>query len=83
MTDQPLPIVAEALTPGEFQRQRMARAVYAGVEAEQASLLSEWLTLIRARPLLHSAYVMAAVAMVIWMSPLAALPLQLIGTQGG
>jgi len=83
MPDQSLPIVAEALTPGDLQRQRMARAIYAGVEAEQAALLSEWLTLIRARPLLHSAYALAAVAMVVWMSPLAALPLQLIRAQGG
>ena len=60
----------------------MARAVWAGVEAEQASLLSEWLTLIRARPLLHSAYVLAAVVLLLWMSPLAAMPLRLIRAQG-
>lgn len=83
MPDQPLPIIAEALTPGAHQRQRMARAVYAGVEAEQASLISEWLTLIRARPLVHGAYVLAAVALLLWMSPIAALPLQLINMQGG
>jgi hypothetical protein len=83
MTEPTLPIVAEALTPGTPQRQRMARAVYAGVEAEQASLISEWLTMIRARPLLHGVYVLAAVALLIWMSPIAALPLQLLRMQGG
>ncbi len=82
MSDQPLPIVADALTPGTRQRQRMARVAYAGVEAEQTTLLSEWLQLIKARPLLHGTYVLVAVALVIWMSPLAALPLQLIQVQG-
>jgi hypothetical protein len=80
MPDQPLPIVADALTPGTRQRQRMARAVYAGVEAEQASLVSEWLGFFAARPLAHGAYALVAVALLIWMSPLAALPLRLIGT---
>ncbi len=83
MTEDSLPIVAEALVPGIRQRQRMARAVYAGVEAEQASLLSEWLDMIKARPLLHGAYVLVAVALLIWMTPFAALPLQLIGGGGG
>ncbi|MFH1466099.1 MAG: hypothetical protein ABIO70_17070 [Pseudomonadota bacterium] len=57
----------------------MARVVFAGVEAERATLLGEWLSLLRARPLLHGAYILAAAALLIWMSPLAALPLQLIG----
>ncbi len=83
MTDQPLPILPQALEPGPRQRQRMARIVYAGVEAEQTPLLSEWLDLVRARPLLHGTYVLAAVALLLWMSPLATLPLRLIQIQGG
>lgn len=81
MTEPSLSIIADVLTPSTHQRQRMARAVYAGVEAEQASLTSEWLTMIRARPLLHGVYVLAAVALLIWMSPIAALPLQLLKLQ--
>jgi hypothetical protein len=81
MSEDTLPIIAEALGTGTRQRQRMARVVYAGVEAEQTPLLSEWLELIRARPLLHSGYILAAAGLVVWMAPLAALPLQLI--QGG
>ncbi len=82
MPEETLPVVAEALTPGARQRQRMARVIYAGVEAERSSLLSEWLDLVRARPLLHGTYVLVAVALLVWMSPLAALPLRLIQLQG-
>jgi len=73
-----IPGLPEALAPGAAQRQRIARALWREIEAERASLLDEWLVLPRARPLLHGAYALAVALLLLWLAPLAALPLRLI-----
>jgi hypothetical protein len=73
-----IPGLPDALAPTTVQRQRIARALWRELEAERASLLDEWLALLRARPVLHGCYALAAALLLLWMAPLAALPLRLL-----
>ena len=73
-----LPLLPDALNPSGHQRARMARIVRLAVQAEQTSLWDEWVELLRARPVLHGCYVLAAAALLLWMTPLGALPLALV-----
>ena len=66
------------LSPDAACLDRMRADVERSVEAAQTSLLAEWLGLVRARPLRHSAYALGAVALLFLVTPLAALPLALL-----
>ncbi|MDF1561821.1 MAG: hypothetical protein P1V51_02185 [Deltaproteobacteria bacterium] len=63
----------EALEPLPAQVARMRGRVHAKLEAERASLLGEWLALLRVRPVVHTAYLFAAAVVLLVSTPLGAL----------
>jgi hypothetical protein len=63
----------EALEPGPVTIARMRRVVHRKIEAERASLFGEWVALLKVRPLVHAAYVVAAAGVLVLTTPLGAL----------
>jgi hypothetical protein len=78
MSDERLKQAWMALEPTEAQRVRVEERVVTGWESRQRSLFSEWLDVLRARPLLNGAWMLAAMAVLLFTSPvcglLAAIP---------
>jgi len=67
-----------ALDPNAAQRRRIRDGVDSQLEAAETTLLTEWLDLLRARPLVHSLYALGAAALLLVLSPLASLPFVLM-----
>ena len=72
----------EALGPTSEQITRIETRLFADLDLPSrdlpVSLLSEWLGLLRDRPVSNTLLIAAAAAMLLVMSPLAALPLALL-----
>lgn len=78
MSDERLGRAWQVLEPTESQRVRVEDRVVTGWESRQRSLFSEWLDVLRARPLLNGAWMLAAMAVLLFTTPvgglLAAIP---------
>jgi hypothetical protein len=72
--DRPLVEVFAGLEPPAERVARLQVRVLQGYEARSRSLWREWLSLLRARPLAHGAWALAAVLVVGFSTPLAAVP---------
>ena len=68
----------EALDPTPAQRRRVRARLDADLEAAETSLVTEWVELFRARPVVHSMYAFSAAALLLLLSPLASLPFVLL-----
>jgi hypothetical protein len=76
--DHDLAHAMRALDPDDLQLARMERVVLRAFEAEQRSLATEWIDLLRVRPVVHGGYALAAAALLLLLSPLGMLPLTLL-----
>ena len=78
MSDERLKRAWTVLEPSEPQRVRVEERVVTSWESRQRSLFSEWLDVLRARPLLNGAWMLAAMAVLLFTTPvgglLAAIP---------
>lgn len=78
MSDERLKQTWTVLEPSQAQRVRVEARVVAAWESRERSLFSEWLDVLRARPLLNGAWVVAAMAVLLFTTPvgglLAAIP---------
>lgn len=78
MSDERLDRAWQVLEPTESQRVRVEARVVTAWESRQRSLFSEWLDVLRARPLLNGAWMLAAMAVLLFTTPvgglLAAIP---------
>lgn len=78
MSDDRLKQAWTVLEPSQAQRVRVEERVVAAWESRERSLFSEWLDVLRARPLLNGAWVLAAMAVLLFTTPvgglLAAIP---------
>ena len=78
MSDERLKRAWTVLEPSEPQRVRVEERVVTSWELRQRSLFSEWLDVLRARPLLNGAWMLAAMAVLLFTTPvgglLAAIP---------
>ena len=63
----------EQLEPLPARVARMRGVVHRKLEAERVSLLGEWLALLRVRPVVHTAYLLAAAAVLLVSTPLGAI----------
>ena len=61
-----------ALEPSPPQVARLQSEVLAGYEARSRSLVREWLDLLRARPVAHTAWLSAAVVILLFTTPVGA-----------
>lgn len=74
--------VADAMAwmdPSPAVQRTMRLAVLADLEAEETSLWAEWWSLLRVRPVGGPLLAVVAVALVLLSSPLASLPLAVLG----
>lgn len=78
MSDERLRRAWQVMAPTEAQRVRVEERVVTAWESRERSLFSEWLDVLRARPLLNGAWVLAAMAVLLFTTPvgglLAAIP---------
>lgn len=78
MSDDRLKQAWTVLEPSQAQRVRVEERVVTAWESRERSLFSEWLDVLRARPLLNGAWVLAAMAVLLFTTPvgglLAAIP---------
>ncbi|MER2561627.1 MAG: hypothetical protein ABTQ32_12950 [Myxococcaceae bacterium] len=73
MSDERLKRAWTVLEPSEAQRVQVEERVVTAWESRQRSLFSEWLDVLRARPLLNGAWVLAAMAVLVFTTPVGAL----------
>lgn len=73
MSDEQLRRAFDVLNPGEAQRVRVEARVVTAWEARSRSLLEEWLDVLRARPLVNGAWVMAAMLVLMVATPIGAI----------
>jgi hypothetical protein len=70
MSDEVPADVWKALEPTPSQRRRIEDQVFAWLEAHETSIVAEWLSLIRVRPLAGLTYAAAAAVSLLLLSPL-------------
>lgn len=73
MSDERLRRAWQVMAPTEAQRVRVEEGVVTEWESRERSLFSEWLDVLRARPLLNGAWVLAAMAVVLFTTPVGGL----------
>ncbi len=71
--DQRLAAAFETLEPTSAQIENMAAVVMNAWTEPPRSLINEWFDLLRVQPMLHISYSIAAVALLMFFSPLGAL----------
>ena len=71
--DQRLLSAFEELEPLPAAVARMRGQMNAALEAEGRSLLGEWISLLRLRPVVHTAYLLAAAVVLLVSTPLGAI----------
>lgn len=63
----------EELEPLPASVARMRGTLHRKLEAERTSLLGEWLELLKVRPVVHTAYLLAATVVLLVSTPLGAI----------
>ena len=72
----------EELEPLPAQVARMRGTIHRKLAAERASLLGEWLELLKVRPVVHTTYLLAAAVILIVTTPLGAILRALLMSSG-
>ena len=73
MSDETLKHAFDALNPSQAQRVRVEERVVTAWESRSRSLFREWLDVLRARPLVNGAWVVAAMAVLVLATPFGAI----------
>ncbi len=73
MSDEKLKRAFDVLIPSAGQRVRLEERVVTAWDARSRSLLDEWLDVLRARPLVNGAWVLAAMVVLMVATPLGAI----------
>lgn len=73
MSDEKLTRAFDVLNPPGTQRVRVEERVVTAWEARSRSLLEEWLDVLRARPLVNGAWVLAAMVVLLVATPFGAI----------
>lgn len=73
MSDERLRRAWQVMEPAEAQRVRVEERVVAAWESRSRSLFAEWLDVLRARPVVNAAWVLAAVAILLITTPIGGL----------
>ncbi len=78
MTDAELSHAFVSLDPGATARARMEENLNRDLDASQSSMIDEWLSLVRVRPVMTLGYATAAAGALLLTTPLGALSLALL-----
>ena len=73
MSDETLKRAFDVFVPSAGQRVRLEERVVTAWDARSRSLLEEWLDVLRARPLVNGAWVLAAMVVLMVATPLGAI----------
>lgn len=73
MSDETLKRTFDALNPTQAQRVRVEERVVTAWESRSRSLFWEWLDVLRARPVVNGAWVVAAMAVLLLATPVGAI----------
>ncbi|MDP1918103.1 MAG: hypothetical protein Q8L14_17795 [Myxococcales bacterium] len=73
MSDERLKRAFDALNPSQAQRVRVEERVVTAWESRSRSLFWEWLDVLRARPVVNGAWVVAAMAVLVLATPVGAI----------
>lgn len=73
MSDETLKRAFDALNPSQARRVRVEERVVTAWESRSRSLFWEWLDVLRARPLVNGAWVVAAMAVLVLATPVGAI----------
>lgn len=79
MNDAKLTAMWSALEPGARRRARIESQVFEWIEAQETSLASEWLGLLKVDPLAGLAYVAAGAVSLVFLTPVGWMAAWLLG----